>query len=128
MRPFTLLLLDEVTVDLDVLARAELMNFLTAECAERGATIVYATHIFDGLERWATHLALLASGRLALTLTAEMPQLAKYNGRLFPFMHAWLREDQQRVAALPSAKSNPKEILMNNGWGAGRSAPTVATR
>ena len=124
-----MLLLDEVTVDLDVLARAELMNFLTAECAERGATIVYATHIFDGLERWATHLALLAGGRLALTPTAEMPQLAKYNGRLFPFMHAWLREDQQRAAALPSAKKDTTtEILKNNGWGAGRSAPTVATR
>lgn len=35
------LLLDEITVDLDVLGRADLMDFLRQECAERGATIIY---------------------------------------------------------------------------------------
>ena len=116
MRPFSFLLLDEVTVDLDVLARAELMSFLVAECAERGASIVYATHIFDGLERWATHLALLAGGRLQLSPTAELPQLAKYNGRLFPFMHAWLHEEQAREAAVQVVKLKPV-ALSNNGCG-----------
>lgn len=53
------LLLDEITVDLDVLARADLMGFLRSECEERGATIIYATHIFDGLESWPTHMVSL---------------------------------------------------------------------
>lgn len=53
------LLLDEITVDLDVLARADLMTFLKSECEERGATIIYATHIFDGLESWPTHMVSL---------------------------------------------------------------------
>ena len=35
-----------------------------AECEQRGATIIYATHIFDGLEPWITHLAHVADGRL----------------------------------------------------------------
>lgn len=56
------LLLDEITVDLDVLGRADLMRFLQEECETRGATIIYATHIFDGLEFWPTHLAYLAGG------------------------------------------------------------------
>ena len=30
----------------------------------RGATIVYATHIFDGLEGWLTHLAFISQGKL----------------------------------------------------------------
>ena len=51
------LLLDEITVDLDVLGRADLMSFLRRECEERNVTIVYATHIFDGLEQFATHVA-----------------------------------------------------------------------
>jgi ABC-type enterochelin transport system ATPase subunit len=55
------LLLDEITVDLDVLARADLMTFLRSECEERGATIIYATHIFDGLESWPTHIVSLQS-------------------------------------------------------------------
>lgn len=54
-----MLLLDEITVDLDVLARADLMAFLKSECDERGATIIYATHIFDGLESWPTHMVSL---------------------------------------------------------------------
>jgi hypothetical protein len=56
------LLLDEITVDLDVLGRADLMAFLAEECETRGATIIYATHIFDGLEAWPTHVAYVARG------------------------------------------------------------------
>ena len=51
--------MDEITVDLDVLARADLMAFLKSECEERGATIIYATHIFDGLESWPSHIVSL---------------------------------------------------------------------
>lgn len=32
------------------------MAFLKKECRERGATIIYATHIFDGLENWPSHI------------------------------------------------------------------------
>lgn len=32
------------------------MKFLSKECEERGATIIYATHIFDGLENWPSHM------------------------------------------------------------------------
>jgi len=74
------LLLDEITVDLDVLGRADLLAYLRAETEERGACIVYATHIFDGLESWATHLMYLANGGLKVScggwlgfgLTAEV--------------------------------------------------------
>ena len=61
LKPFKVLLLDKITVDLDVLARADLLTFLRKECEERGATIIYATHIFDGLEGWPTHLVCLSS-------------------------------------------------------------------
>ena len=54
--------MDEITVDLDVLGRADLMSFLRRECEERNVTIVYATHIFDGLEQFATHVAFVAGG------------------------------------------------------------------
>jgi len=50
------LLLDEITVDLDVLARSNLLTYLKKECDGRGATIIYATHIFDGLDDWPTHV------------------------------------------------------------------------
>lgn len=64
IRPFDLLVMDEITVDLDVVTRQDFMTFLKAESESRGATIVYATHIFDGLEDWATDLAYMSFGRL----------------------------------------------------------------
>ncbi|PWA96125.1 ABC transporter I family member 21 [Artemisia annua] len=56
--------LDEVTVDVDVFARMDLLEFFKEECEQRGCTIVYATHIFDGLESWATDLAYIQDGEL----------------------------------------------------------------
>lgn len=58
------LLLDEITVDMDVLGRLDLLNFLKEESERRNATILYATHIFDGLEPWITHVAHVADGKL----------------------------------------------------------------
>ena len=59
-----MLLLDEITVDMDVLGRLDLLDFFRQECEERGATIIYATHIFDGLEPWITHVSYVAQGKL----------------------------------------------------------------
>ncbi|DBA89038.1 TPA: ABC transporter I member 20, variant 2 [Trebouxia sp. C0005] len=64
LKPYKVLLLDEVTVDMDVVARLDLLDFFRQECEVRGATIVYATHIFDGLEGWLTHLAFISQGNL----------------------------------------------------------------
>eukprot|EP00658_Telonema_sp_P-2_P027236 TRINITY_DN2106_c0_g1_i4.p1 TRINITY_DN2106_c0_g1~~TRINITY_DN2106_c0_g1_i4.p1 ORF type:complete len:251 (-),score=57.47 TRINITY_DN2106_c0_g1_i4:568-1320(-) len=62
LKPFEVLLLDEVTVDLDVVSRSDLLAYLKEETETRGATILYATHIFDGLDHWATHLAHVQAG------------------------------------------------------------------
>jgi CCR4-NOT complex subunit CAF16 len=56
IRPFKVLLLDEVTTSLDVCVRQDLLRWLVRESNERNATIFYATHIFDGLDDWSTHL------------------------------------------------------------------------
>ena len=56
--------MDEITVDMDVLGRMDLLEFFRQECETRGATIIYATHIFDGLEQWITHIAYLEQGKL----------------------------------------------------------------
>ena len=61
-----MLLLDEVTVDMDVVGRLDLLHFFQQEGAERGAVVIYATHIFDGLEDWITHLAYVHNGQLKI--------------------------------------------------------------
>ncbi|CAI6002059.1 unnamed protein product [Closterium sp. NIES-64] len=148
LKPFKVLLLDEITVDLDVLGRADLMSFLREECEQRGATIVYATHIFDGLQTWPTHIAYVAKGRLQFTKQlSEFPELASTT--LMRMIEAWLRQEQQeererrkarkalglpereelgggegtRVVGDPAKKAASR--VMNNGWGQGRMFPTV---
>lgn len=98
LAPSELLLLDEVTTDLDVIARADLLAFLRRETEARGATILYATHIFDGLERWATHLALLDEGAIRLCQPLdEIDELialreSRVSSPLLRLVEHWLRK------------------------------------
>jgi len=64
MRPAEVLLLDEVMTDLDLVARADLLAFLREESAARGAAVLYATHILEEVETWATSVALMDGGRM----------------------------------------------------------------
>ncbi|KAJ3814984.1 P-loop containing nucleoside triphosphate hydrolase protein [Lentinula aff. lateritia] len=66
MGEWDVLLLDEVTVDLDVLVRDQLLEFLQQETIERNATVVYATHIFNGLNTFPMHIAHMCDGQFTL--------------------------------------------------------------
>ena len=69
LKPFRVLFMDEITVDLDVVARQDLLNYLHEQSEKNGVTIVYATHIFDGLDRWATHLLRITDGHCNSAIT-----------------------------------------------------------
>ncbi|WWC63139.1 uncharacterized protein I303_105739 [Kwoniella dejecticola CBS 10117] len=96
MGEWDVLLLDEVTVDLDVLVRADLIDFLISESENRGATIVYATHIFDGLRKFPTkicHMQLGSTPRGIITWPpADVPASEQ---DLFSLALGWLREDRE---------------------------------
>lgn len=123
MRNWEVLLLDEVTVDLDVVARANLLNYLKEETEERGATIVYATHIFDGLDRWGTHLARLQAGNLLqYGPVSEFTELQARleGGSMSPLLKtvtAWLREEKERERIERAQKQNEDsgvDLKLNN--------------
>ena len=59
LRPFRLCVIDEFAADLDIFSRKRFFDYLTAECAKRAASVVYATHIFDQADVWATHVAFM---------------------------------------------------------------------
>ncbi|KAL3644979.1 ABC transporter I member 19 [Castilleja foliolosa] len=107
LHPYKVLLLDEVTVDLDVVARMDLLEFFKEECEQRGATIVYATHIFDGLETWATDLVYVQDGVLKRTdKLAELQELQnKMN--LLSVVESWLRSETKIEKKKPV--SNPPQ-------------------
>ena len=99
LKPFKVLLCHEITVDLDILGRLDLLQFLAEECEERGATVVYATHIFDGMEKWMTHIAFASNGELRYGgAKADVPGLQGVR-HLLSTIDAWLRvdRDERRV-------------------------------
>lgn len=59
LKPFQLCIIDEFAADLDIFSRARFFDFLSRECEERGASVVYATHIFDHADTWASHVTFM---------------------------------------------------------------------
>lgn len=146
LKPFKVLLLDEITVDLDVLARADLLRFLKKECEERGVTIIYATHIFDGLEDWPSHIVYVAHGKLQLAMPMHKIKETS-NLSLMRTVESWLRKErdeerqrrkERKASGLPEHEKqvegsrvtgDPARAaarVINNGWAAGRLTSTVA--
>jgi CCR4-NOT complex subunit CAF16 len=94
------ILLDEVTAELDVLARADLLELLRGESAD-GATIVYASHVLDGLEEFATHVAFLSPGRMrVMAPIGEIPD--RRGSSLRALCEAWMREDRNTRSQTPT--------------------------
>jgi CCR4-NOT complex subunit CAF16 len=124
IRPWTVLLLDEITVDLDVWSRAQFLGFLRRETESRDCTIVYATHILDNLAGWPTHLVHMHLGTVkgwgpAEEMLKEVeekreegegPLGATGNSRLGELVLRWLRDDLRERGPRSQHKRGPE------GW------------
>ena len=139
IRPFKILLLDEVTVSLDVVVRIDLLKWLKRESETRKATIIYATHIFDGLEDWPTHLHYLCNkghtgwqGRIE---TLDLYKELRTKGEPSPLLRIaerWLRdelvksnnkpEEASGEAALSARDPMQQGFVSGGGFSNGRMA------
>nr|HEX4314587.1 ATP-binding cassette domain-containing protein [Kofleriaceae bacterium] len=101
MRPRDVLLLDEISTDLDLIARSDLLAFLRAETeSPRRTTLIYATHIFDTLDEWATDLVYVVAGKVRVASRigdiTELADLARtHTAPLVHLVERWLRRDQR---------------------------------
>lgn len=117
LRPSELLLLDEITTDLDVITRSDFLEFLKRESEERGVTIVYATHIFDGLAEWFSHIAFMDDGIVQSYSTAD--ECTDFQARiragdsapLLRTVETWLRasKDRRRTRARAEREAEREE-------------------
>ncbi|KAI0291758.1 P-loop containing nucleoside triphosphate hydrolase protein [Russula brevipes] len=112
MHPWDILLLDEVTVDLDVQVRDDLLSFLKEDSERRSATVLYATHIFDGLNKFPTHIAHMRLGSFVMNPTPWSPssvdpsvydKAGPPGPTLFQTALEWLREDREYRRELEKA-------------------------
>lgn len=103
----------QVTVDLDVLVRQNLLAFLKEECQTRGATVLYATHIFDGLDNVPSHVAHIQLGKTTQPepipwpitdenvpgvpkgVVAEMEKGDRAGSKMLALALRWLSEDKE---------------------------------
>lgn len=98
LRPWRVLLLDEITVDLDLLSRSNFLDFLRRETEARACTIVYATHILDNLAGWPTHLVHMHLGNVKEwgdVKQFKMGEVDKKSGnsQLGELVLEWLKDD-----------------------------------
>ncbi|KAI5241953.1 P-loop containing nucleoside triphosphate hydrolase protein [Aureobasidium subglaciale] len=123
IRPWTVLLLDEITVDLDLLSRYNFLQFLKRETESRPCTIVYATHILDNLADWPTHLVHMSLGKVRQwgameTFNVEGAQGGRSgNSLLGELVLEWLREDLQERGPRNGQQSESKTYDSHEGKG-----------
>lgn len=122
LRPWTILLLDEITVDLDLLSRRNFLEFLKKETATRACTIVYATHILDNLADWPTHLVHMHLGKVKEWGSMEDFDLNSIkmtgNSHLGELVLKWLSEDlRQRGPRNQSQAESYPNLEGKGGYG-----------
>ncbi|KAL8734482.1 MAG: hypothetical protein Q9166_001381 [cf. Caloplaca sp. 2 TL-2023] len=121
LRPWRILLLDEITVDLDLLSRSNFLAFLKRETENRPCTIVYATHILDNLAQWPTHLVHLHMGRVkecGAMETFHIEGVARSgNSQLGELVLGWLKEDLKERGARKGLSNEGKTYENLEGRG-----------
>ena len=86
-------------------ARQSLLEFLKEENERRGVTVLFSTHIFDGLEEWGTHVTYVRDGTVMTnTELAGMAELEPFKAQgsltpLFHFVEATVRKDSETARA-----------------------------
>jgi CCR4-NOT complex subunit CAF16 len=111
-------ILDEITTDLDLFAREGLLRFLCEESEQKGATIFYATHIFDHLADWATDILFFSKARIAKS--CRMADLTEYHDMvakgvkvpLYKLIRDWVFQEYDAVVpmSLPDSTQIVTEI------------------
>lgn len=122
LRPWQILLLDEITVDLDLLSRSNFLSFLKRETETRECTIVYATHILDNLASWPTHLVHMHLGQVKQwgemeSFTEEVPNRSPENSLLGDLVLHWLRQDLQARGPRNPLSGQGKTYSTSEGLG-----------
>ena len=110
IKPFKLVLIDEFVSELDILARDKLFAYLNKE----DATILYATHIFDDIDRWITHVIYISNGRCS----EKIPLYKFLSGDT---IYNKVKEKFLSTEPIRDSVYNTVNLGPQGGWGSGRS-------
>lgn len=117
IQPFKVCLLDEITVNLDILVKHRFMDYLKRESMATGATILYVTHIFDGLDDWYSHLIYIKKNREIILQTKEKINDHPENKEIYPYLlHEFLKEERTLIKQ-KEKEEKPNDIYKKNAGG-----------
>jgi ABC-2 type transport system ATP-binding protein len=100
-----LLVLDDPTLGLDVVARKSLFEEVIADMADRGITVFITTHDLGAIEPIADRVGILKEGKLVLDEELEA-----------------LRERFRRIRFAGAAEALPMKTASTRAWGSGTDA------
>jgi len=108
-----LVVLDDPTLGLDVVARKSLFEEVIAEMADRGITVLITTHDLAGVEAIADRVGILAAGG-RLVLDEEMEALkSRFRRVRFATQPAALAGGNLRTTAVRSWGAGTEAVVMN---------------
>ncbi len=107
-----LLVLDDPTLGLDVVARKSLFDEVIAELADRGITVFLTTHDLAGIETLADRVAIMKNG--ALVLEEDLDALkARFRRIRFAAKPVALQESALRTALVRNWGNGAEAIVTN---------------
>ncbi|HEY3055464.1 MAG TPA: ABC transporter ATP-binding protein [Thermoanaerobaculia bacterium] len=107
-----LLVLDDPTLGLDVVARKSLFDEVISDLADRGTTTFITTHDLAGVEALADHVAILKDGHLVLD--EEMEALkARFRRIRFPDASVALAAGNLRTASVTQWGGGTEAVVSN---------------
>lgn len=107
-----LLVLDDPTLGLDVVARKSLFEEVIAELADRGITVLLTTHDLAGVETLADRVGILKNGRLVLDEDIEALK-ARFRRIRFAAQPVALEQSALRTAVVRNWGGGAEAIVTN---------------
>jgi ABC-2 type transport system ATP-binding protein len=98
-----LLVLDEPVASLDPAGRRDFLRELVSQVLDRGATVVFSTHILSDLERVAFNVAFMSGGRIALQAPLDelLDQVRAFTGSVTEMAALMARLNAQPLKRTP---------------------------
>ena len=119
LKPFKLVLIDEFINELDVVVRDRFFKYLVRECKQRNGSIIYATHVFDNLSEWITHVYYINQGRLEKKVSLN--EFDKFNNLYHSVKNKLLEEPEQNLVTKEKSLEEKQKLYGQQlGYASGR--------
>ncbi len=114
LKPFKLLIIDEFLNELDIITRDRFFNYIINECNSRKCSIIYATHIFDNLDKWIDNVIFISQG--TCTSKVSMQKFIQ-NDTLYNTIKNNIENDYEN---LNKDNQNHSTFFTSQGYSSGR--------